>query len=432
MNVTETSMRRAGASSFLLAMWFALIGADRIDLVGGALPFRIPPFLVLTPIVAIAELARRWRQRSEVETTGGIVVYMALAGLLLALGAASSVHALEVNTSAPRTFLLTAHVIGTLVIALLAADRPDLNRVLAAGAAWVLPLFILTDVAVVRCFIGHGPDMSRLGPATIFFDKIQTVGLVPRLPGLVADANRTGLILAVYWTVLFRVERRPWWCRIALAVTALLMVLTFSRSTMLAVAAAMAFEFMTRSRPPTAKMAAVGMLVLTVGIGSLIVVPKLQTAVVGIGASQQVQRLSPKEGSAKSHLALIARGVEEGSSSIPRSLIGLGYGNAYLVLQDFFPGTPYGNFHSLYVTMFAEMGVFAFVATLILLLTPVFLGGPWRPMAAAAVIFNVFYQTTTEPIFWFVLSMAWMTLATRKTRAREGLRSGDEPRALIA
>lgn len=406
------SSRRAGVSSFLLAMWFGLIAADRVDLAGGAAPFHLTPFLVLTPIVAVAELARRWRQRSRLMISGSIVVYTALAGLLLALGLTSSILSLRMETSAPRVVLLVADVIGALTIALLAADRPDLLKTLAAGAIAILPVFIIADVQAARWLIGRGPELWRLGTLTVHFDELQTLGLVPRLPGLVGDANRTGYLLAVYWTVISRGERRPARRRIALGVVGLLLLLTFSRSALLAIATAIVVEFMTRSRPPTAKIAAVAMALLTVGTGMVIASPKLQNVFLSAGA-QAAKRASPNESSAKSHVQLIERGIEEGSSSVPNGLIGLGYGNAYLVLQDYFPGNRYGNFHSLYITMFAEMGVIAFIVIIILMFTPVFLGGPWRPLAAAAMAFNIFYQTGTEPIFWFVLSMAWLTLAVR-------------------
>ena len=100
-----------------------------------------------------------------------------------------------------------------------------------------------------------------------------------------------------------------------------------------------------------------------------------------------------------------------------RATMGLGYGNAYLELQDMFPGSKYGNYHSLYVTMFAEAGVFALLLMLALLAGPLLRGSFWRPLVAGAVAFNLFYQTTTEPSFWFVLALAWIGLTGSSVRA---------------
>ncbi|MGH7634708.1 MAG: hypothetical protein ACRENC_13320, partial [Gemmatimonadaceae bacterium] len=131
------------------------------------------------------------------------------------------------------------------------------------------------------------------------------------------------------------------------------------------------------------------------------------------------ERVSTGEGSASSHIELIERGVETATESIPHAMIGVGFGNAFRVLQDVFPGNRYGNFHSLYVTMFAESGIVALALTLALLCTPLVIGGAWRPLIAGAIAFNVFYQATAEPVFWFLLASAWLTMpAPGRIRAR--------------
>src|SRR5262249_38321501 len=132
--------------------------------------------------------------------------------------------------------------------------------------------------------------------------------------------------------------------------------------------------------------------------------------------SPVTQRLSSSEGSAQSHVALLERGVADATESVPNALVGLGYGNSHLVLQDVFPGNKYGNFHSLYVSMFAESGVAALILIVILIFGPLVAGGPWRPLIAGAALFNVFYQTPTEPAFWFALAAAWSSMPARLVR----------------
>ena len=46
----------------LLAIWVALLGADRLDLLGGRGPVVLTPFLLLTPIVALRALMARRRR----------------------------------------------------------------------------------------------------------------------------------------------------------------------------------------------------------------------------------------------------------------------------------------------------------------------------------------------------------------------------------
>ena len=128
------------------------------------------------------------------------------------------------------------------------------------------------------------------------------------------------------------------------------------------------------------------------------------------GIEPFAQRLSPTEASTQEHFLLLGRGVEEGTESVKRATIGMGYGNAYMELEDVFPGNKYGNFHSLYVTMLAEAGVFALIFSLVLLGYPLGRLGVWRPLIAGFVAFNIFYQTLAEPLFWFALAMAWLTV----------------------
>jgi hypothetical protein len=130
------------------------------------------------------------------------------------------------------------------------------------------------------------------------------------------------------------------------------------------------------------------------------------------------ERFSTVEGSGRDHLELVERGVSEATQSIPRAFIGLGYGNSYLVLQDLFPGNRYGSFHSMFVSAFAESGVFALLIALTLSFVPVFRGGPWRAIIAGSIAFNLFYSTITEPIFWFLLALAWLTLGQARRSAR--------------
>src|SRR5262249_30053590 len=153
-----------------------------------------------------------------------------------------------------------------------------------------------------------------------------------------------------------------------------------------------------RGRIPLAPAMAALALILA-GAGFALARPDAAQRVASIVESPISQRLSTSEGSAQSHIALIQRGVSDATESIPNALIGFGYGNAHLFLQDIFPGNKYGNFHSLYVTMLAESGILAFVLTLILIFTPLVGGGPWRPLIAGAAVFNVFYQTPVEPAF---------------------------------
>jgi hypothetical protein len=125
-------------------------------------------------------------------------------------------------------------------------------------------------------------------------------------------------------------------------------------------------------------------------------------------------RVSVGEGSSQMHLALIERGLIVATSSFHNALLGIGYGNGLMVLEDFFPGNRYANFHSYYVTLLAESGIVALALGLWLMVHPFLMRwGPFVPLVAGFMAFNLFYQSTTEPAFWLVLALAWLTAGDR-------------------
>jgi len=119
-------------------------------------------------------------------------------------------------------------------------------------------------------------------------------------------------------------------------------------------------------------------------------------------------RLSTGEGtSGGDHMRLIQRGLETWSNS-PRTMIaGIGLGAAPRVLGDFFGDDKHGNFHCLYVTVLAELGLPAFIVLTILLGYPLLAKEGAAPAIAAIAIFNLPYQTHTIPIFWLTLALLW-------------------------
>jgi hypothetical protein len=403
-------------SNALLILWIALIGADRIDLAGGAGPFLLTPFLTLTPFVAFSELMRRHLRGRAITVPSPAVAYLMVVTTLLVIVLTSVFAAQDLPTSASRAFLLVGHVSGTFVVALLAADRDDLKHVLSKGALLALAIFVVFDAMEALWWLDKFSETLHVGTVLINLGNFQSLGEIPRLPGPVADANRAGLVLLVYGALIVAGERRAWVRRLSLTLITVLLLATISRSALLGAGALIVMSILTRRSIPAVPVVA-AVVVMAALTAYLLTHPRVLEHATAVAQSPLGQHLSGGRGSASGHVELIERGFVEATSSVPRSLIGLGFGNSFLILQDVFPGNRYGNFHSLYVTMFAESGIFALLLTLVLLSTPMIGGGPWRPVVAAAILFNVFYQTTSEPVFWYVLAVAWMTIPVQPKRA---------------
>jgi hypothetical protein len=119
-------------------------------------------------------------------------------------------------------------------------------------------------------------------------------------------------------------------------------------------------------------------------------------------------RVSMEEGSSgKDHVLLIKRGLETWLTSPKTFISGIGIASAPKVLADFFGEDKHGNFHSLYVTILAELGLPAFVVLIFLLSYPIIDRRNSLCCAAAIMIFNVSYQSHMEPVFWVLLALLW-------------------------
>ncbi|HVZ50019.1 MAG TPA: O-antigen ligase family protein, partial [Gemmatimonadaceae bacterium] len=303
--------------------------------------------------------------------------------------------------------LLTVQVAGTWAVLVLASDRDDLAAFLGRAAVVAVAVHALANVAELGALLGRVPATVHVGPAAVTLE-VFVYGAIPRLTGFVADPTRAGWTFLVLGWLVAAGEHRPALRRSTLAIVGVLIAATLSRSAMLGAATTIGMVALTRRRlrlragwlvAASACAAALAVALYWVPSGSERYLDTLEPL---------AGRFSASEASASEHVTLIARGLEEATSSPGRFALGVGYGNSYLVLQDVFPGNAYGNFHSLYVTMLAECGIVALLAVVVLLGWPLVEGGALRPLVAGAAVLNVFYQVNADPTFWLVLALAWM------------------------
>ena len=419
--------------TWLLLVWMACLSADRVNLLGGRGAFVLTPFLVLTPLVIGAEWLRHARAQRAVTVPRNAVLFLLLALTLVALALLSVFVSGDFRSSASRLAQLLIMIGGTCTVLLLSRDRANMPALLAAGARVGIVSFALFDVLqllawreVVPMRLPEAAPMLQLSPDLY-------AGIVPRLSGMVLDSNRGGLLLVLFgWIIAAdarestaRRGRAPWW----LALTALLLLCTLSRSAMLAAAGAAACAWWqgratrrttlpvasTSQALPTFRLALA--LLLAGSSAALLVSPPLRDAVVQAAAPLQ-QRFTVLEGSSQDHLRLIARGVATATQSLATVTQGIGYGSSHVVLQDFFPGDRYGNFHSVYVGILAESGVFALVVVVLLIGVPLVRDGPFQPLVVALALFGLFYGALAEPAFWWSLALAWLSWAPSTSRPK--------------
>jgi len=393
--------------TFFLALWIALIGADRINLAGQNSPFVLTPFLVLTPVVLLGELMRRHRARSTVTVPRGALGFVVVAMALLSMSMGSVYLSRDFQSSLVRVMQLAFNIFGALTVILAARDRTDLPMILARGARIGIGVYFAFNVAAMLVFFKILPETVPTDFGIVRLAPYLYAGLIPRLAGMVEDANRGGMLLVLFGFLLAHGDnnRNRVWRWLSLA--AIMLLLTLSRSAMLAAAGAISVMVFTGSgiRIPRRVIAAFSF-VVACAVATLLFVPSTRSFA-ATSLEPILGRLTVVEGSSQDHLHLLLRGVYLGTRSVGAALHGLGYGSSHVVLQDFFPGSRYGNFHSVYVGTFAEVGVFALILLLVLIAVPLLVRGPYRPLVAAIACFGVFYGALSEPLFWLVLVLAW-------------------------
>jgi hypothetical protein len=402
----------------LFALWVALLGADRVSLLDTVTPFVMTPFLALTPIVIASEWLRHAAHGRRIIVPGPALGYAVVAAALAAIVLASVSMSADPTTSAARAALFIAQIGGTFVVAVMAADREDFAGLLARAAIAGIAAFAAFDVLSLAAWVGAIPGTLHFGTVAVNLEPSTYAGFIPRLSGPVADPNRTGWVLLFMMYLIALRERHTTIHRIAMVVAIVLILLTLSRSASAAVVATL-LALAIGGRPKRVRISSlVAFAVATAALLTLLLVtPDSTTLNLNIFAPV-AERFSVAQGSALEHFQLLRRGVDEATSSVPRVLLGLGFGSSYLALQDMFPGNRYGNFHSLYVTMFADAGVFALILSLVLLGWPLIRGGPYRALVLGAAVFSVFYQATTDPAFWLALALAWIFVRRMPTTAR--------------
>lgn len=407
-----------------LILWLALLSVGRIDFLGGNGPFLLTPFLVISPILVASALWRAasegWRLRIPAAAAQYLLWVSALLGLLLA----STFLSYDLPSSGRRVSLLVVQVYLVFLIGMALANRPDPQRLLLKGAYAGLALCLLFSLAQVVIWI-TGP----LGPEgfrnVVDLEPRQYLRVIPRLTGASHDANFGGFLVLFYTFLIVLLERPSPIRTSAIAVGLLLITLTLSRSAVLAALVLWAFMGLNRSKARVTARVTGALSAVLAGVTAMIVLsPEILDSAVRV-AGLVGHRFSPEEGSTLQHAVVSARAWEVGTESVKNALLGIGYGNARFVLQDLFPGHEYGNFHSLFLTFFAESGTPAALLAIWIFGRTFVRAGVYRPLVAALITYNLFQQAHSEPTLWLIFLLAWVGIGPAPDRVEPPVQGMD-------
>lgn len=394
----------------------ALIGADRIDLFGGHGFFRLTPFLFFASLVVLVRVAVMLLRGSvHVVISPPFrrqIPYLVVLALFLFIAVTATIFGLEPQRGlvALCGLMLVSGLGYCITLRILADSDPGRLIVRSVTIAMIVWLIFCIGGAIAW---SHGVFRLEEEPATSLaslFAPTATLFWIPRLSGYSLDSNRAGFILVMYLALLDRFAPKTGYTRFLRFIVACFILIAVSRSAMLSWLAYYLFSAGVWKRMTSAKvvfrLATVGLVLLVVG---LIYREEIAMAAQLWQVSDIISdRLSSDATStAGSHFQLIQRGFETWTTSTRTVVGGIGFAGSPRVLGDFFGDNKYGNFHDLYVSVLAELGLPAFLLLMILLFYPMKKRRGAAPFIAAMVAFNIFLQSFLEPIFWVSLALAW-------------------------
>jgi hypothetical protein len=394
----------------------AFCGADRIDLLAGHGPSRLSPFLVFASLVLLVHflsMGLLGRLRAVIRPpVRRQYPYLIILALFLFFSFASTILGDDPQRGLVALCGLTLlAVLGYCLSVKIAADpAPEKLVVRSVTLALIVYLFFC-----IGGYIAWSHGVMRLqeeGSTSIeaMFAPTATFLWLPRLSGFCIDSNRAGFILVMYLALLDRFAGKTRYTNFLRFAIACFILITVSRSAMLCWIAYYLFTtgFWKRLAKPRVALgwAAVVIACLAAGlnyqkeIAGLLDVWELSDVV--------LDRFSGEQGtSGADHIQLIQRGIETWSSSTRTIVAGIGFAGAPRVLGDYFQDNKYANFHSLYVSLLAELGLPAFLLFMIILGYPVIGREGAASFIAAIAVFNVALQSYMEPIFWVALALVW-------------------------
>lgn len=340
------------------------------------------------------------------------IPYLVILALFLFVAVTATIFGLEPQRGliALCGLMLVAGLGYCISLRVLADPDPGLLILRSVTIAMIVWLIFCIGGAIAW---SHGVFRLEEEPATSLaslFAPTATLFWIPRLSGYSLDSNRAGFILVMYLALLDRFVPATSYRRYLRLAVAFFILIAVSRSAMLCWLAYYLFSsgFWKRVRSSKAalRLTTVGVLLMVVGF---IYREEIATAAELWQVSDIVSdRLSRDPTStAGSHVQLIQRGFETWMTSSRTLLAGIGFAGSPRVLGDFFGDNKYGNFHDLYVSVLAELGLPAFLLLMILLFYPMRARRGAAPFIAAIAAFNIFLQSFLEPILWVSLALVW-------------------------
>lgn len=384
-----------------LVIWIATLGVENVNFIPSFTFFNVTPFLLLSFLFLPYFLVS---SGFKIKLLSIKALYpFALFFLILI---ANSIVSIEPMHSFKKFALILIEGAITAIIGGMIMLKDNYRQIFSSGAKLGILLALVFSLGQVISTFVFGYDVLNVathGIITMMGKVWGSFGF--RVTGVSVDPNRGAFVIIFYLFVLLKIRglnKNILW----IALSFLLIFITLSKSAFLALFVLFLF-LIPNIKISKRKIFRLTIVLVTVLFSVFYIAHNV--SIEGFDLLKTIgDRFSLNSGAAKSHESIAFVAFDVWSTNAKYCVLGTGYGTAYKFLTSFFSGD-LGNFHSLYLSFLVEGGIIGLVSIMILLLFPLFYkNSSYRPIIISLLVFNMFYQTYADPLFWLILSLGYI------------------------
>ena len=388
----------------IFILLFAFIGADRINLLSTNFEyFNLTPFIlisffyiILLLVFFINDLNFNWLYKSDISF---------LFFLLMIIFILLSVLVSEDYLYSIKRVLFLFFIFITFILSFSYFSKSEINYLIYKGSILGSFLFLIFNLLMIYLWLNF------LEYENIYIDLIpnKISYYIPRLGGYSLDVNRGGVVLFFYTFFLLN-YKKTFISKLFIALNIITIFFTFSRTVYILVFFSLIYYlFVLTSKKKAFKILKYLFTAIIIVFLSLFYLDNIRLIELDSLLEERLNidwELS-RQTSSGIHLRLIYEGIQTALGDIKLLLLGNGFGTSFLLIKGYYwSGTKYANYHSMYITILVECGIFAFISSFFYtFIIPVLnkYKNVYLPLLFGLFFYNIFYQLILEPIYWFIV-----------------------------
>lgn len=390
--------------SYLFILTVSFIGADRINLLSSSFEFfNFTPFILFSSLFVLSIIVLK------IHSLNFTWLYynkesLVFLNIFLIFTLVSILFSQDYLYSTKRILLIFL-ILLTFILSISHFSSNKLNKMLVYASVLGSLIFFIFNLSMVYLWINY---LEYENP---FIDLIpnKIAYFIPRLGGYSLDVNRGGVVLLFYsFCLLFNNKTRL--IKFVLFINIITLLFTFSRTVYLLIFFTLLYYlFYELDRKTVYKILKYSLVAIIIAISLLFYLDSIKLIELDYLLEERLNidwELS-RHTSSGIHLRLIVEGIQTAFNNFKILILGNGFGTSFLLIEGYYwSGTKYANYHSMYITLLVECGIFAFLAAVFYtFIIPLFnkTKNLYMPIIFGLFFYNIFYQLILEPVYWLIV-----------------------------